>query len=239
MPIGIILNSLAVFFGGLLGAFLGNKIPERIRTALPLTFGAAAMAMGVIYIGKVNTLSAVVLSLILGSVIGELIKLEERIEWCAHRIRKPIEQLFPNKGNIDNQDEFMEKFVAIVVIFCVSGTGIFGALTEGITGDHSILVTKALLDLFTAGIFAAALGYIVMTICIPQFIIMICLFFSASFILPMITSEMIADFMALGGIIMLATGFRISGIKAFPIGNMLPAVLIVMPVSYLWTAFIV
>ncbi|WHH60946.1 DUF554 domain-containing protein [Petroclostridium sp. X23] len=239
MPIGIILNSLAVFFGGLLGAFLGNKIPERIRTALPLTFGAAAMAMGVIYIGKVNTLSAVVLSLILGSVIGELIKLEERIEWCAHRIRKPIERLFPTKGNIDNQDEFMEKFVAIVVIFCVSGTGIFGALTEGITGDHSILVTKALLDLFTAGIFAAALGYIVMTICIPQFIIMICLFFSASFILPMITSEMIADFMALGGIIMLATGFRISGIKAFPIGNMLPAVLIVMPVSYLWTAFIV
>ncbi|MFT8316190.1 MAG: DUF554 domain-containing protein [Clostridium sp.] len=238
MPIGVIINALSVLFGGLIGAFLGDKIPERVRKALPLTFGAASMAMGISLIVKMNTMPAVILSLILGSAIGELIKLEKGIEWCAGRVRKPVEKIFSSKGNIHNQKEFMEKFVGIVVLFCASGTGIFGALNEGMTGDHSVLIAKSFLDFFTAGIFATALGYIVLTICVPQFILLICLFFSASFILPMTTPTMVADFTACGGIIMLATGFRISGIKAFPIANMLPALVLVMPISHLWTMFV-
>ncbi|WP_010235541.1 DUF554 domain-containing protein [Clostridium arbusti] len=238
MPIGVIVNALSVFIGGLIGAFLGDKIPERVRKALPLTFGVASMAMGISLIMKMDTMPAVILSLILGSAIGELIKLEKGIEWCAGRIRKPIERIFPSKGDTDNQKDFMEKFVGIVVLFCASGTGIFGALNEGMTGDHSVLLAKSFLDFFTAGIFATALGYIVLTICIPQFIILICLFLSASLILPMTTPTMVADFTACGGIIMLATGFRISGIKAFPIANMLPALVIVMPISHLWVSLV-
>lgn len=238
VPIGVIINALSVLLGGLIGAFLGDKIPERVRKALPLTFGAASMAMGISLIVKMDTMPAVILSLILGSSIGELIKLEKGIEWCADRIRKPIENMFSSKGNIHNQKEFMEKFVSIVVLFCASGTGIFGALNEGMTGDHSVLIAKSFLDFFTAGIFAAALGYIVLTICVPQFIVLICLFFSASLILPMTTPAMVGDFTACGGIIMLATGFRISGIKAFPIANMLPALVLVMPISHLWTMFV-
>ncbi|MDF2505295.1 DUF554 domain-containing protein [Clostridium sp.] len=238
MPIGVIVNALSVFIGGLIGAFLGDKIPERVRKALPLTFGVASMAMGISLIMKMDTMPAVILSLILGSAIGELIKLEKGIEWCAGRIRKPIERIFPSKGDTDNQKDFIEKFVGIVVLFCASGTGIFGALNEGMTGDHSVLLAKSFLDFFTAGIFATALGYIVLTICIPQFIILICLFLSASLILPMTTPTMVADFTACGGIIMLATGFRISGIKAFPIANMLPALVIVMPISHLWVSLV-
>lgn len=45
MPIGVIVNVLSVLFGGIIGAALGNKIPERLRVGLPLTFGAASMAM--------------------------------------------------------------------------------------------------------------------------------------------------------------------------------------------------
>ncbi|MFT8349793.1 DUF554 family protein [Clostridium saccharoperbutylacetonicum] len=78
----------------------------------------------------------------------------------------------------------------------------------------------------------------VLTICVPQFIILICLFFSASIILPLTTPQMIADFTACGGMIMLATGFRISGIKSFAIANMLPALVLVMPISHLWTTFV-
>lgn len=238
MPIGVIVNSLAVLLGGLIGAFLGEKIPERARTALPLTAGVASMAMGVNLIFKMNTMPAVVLSLILGSVIGELIKFENGIEWCAHRIRGPIERIFSSKGCIDNQKEFMEKFVGILILFSASGTGIFGALKEGMTGDYSVLLAKACLDFFVSGVFATALGFMVLTICVPQFIILICLFFSASIILPMTTPEMVADFTACGGMIMLATGFRISGIKSFAIANMLPALVLVMPISYLWTTFV-
>lgn len=254
MPIGVIVNCLAVLFGGLIGAFLGDRIPERLRLALPLTFGAASMGMGVNYIVKMNTLPAVVLALVLGSAIGELIKLEKGIEWCAQRARGPVDKLFSgrknnivgveaevaatNEASAKAQREFMEKFVGILILFCASGTGIFGALKEGMTADHSVLLAKSILDFFTAGIFATALGYLVATIAIPQVIILLGLFLSATLILPATTPAMIADFTACGGMIMLATGLRISGIKAFPIANMLPALILVMPISHLWATFI-
>lgn len=238
LPEGVIINSLSVLFGGLAGAFLGKRIPERLRTILPLTFGLASMAMGVTMIIKLNTLPAVILALILGSIIGESIKLEKGIEYCATLVRKPINRIFKDTGNVDNPQEFMEKFVGILVLFCASGTGIFGAFNEGMTGDASILLTKSFLDFFTAAIFATALGFIVAAIAIPQFVILLALFLSAGLIVPMTDAMMIADFSAAGGIIMLATGFRICGIKSFPIANMLPALIIVMPLSHFWVTVI-
>lgn len=248
MPIGVIVNACSVLFGGLIGAFLGDRIPERLRLALPLTFGAASMGMGVNYIVKLHVLPAVILALILGSAIGELIRLEEKIGKWAQSVRGPVERLFGGKktsaaqlevaATSDNQNAFMEKFVGILILFCASGTGIFGALNEGMTGDHSILLTKSILDFFTAGIFATSLGYLVGFICIPQIIILLALFFGSTFILPLTTPALIADFTSLGGMIMLATGLRISGIKAFPVANMIPGLILVMPISYLWTTFI-
>ncbi|WP_033827148.1 DUF554 domain-containing protein [Bacillus andreraoultii] len=233
MPIGVIINSFVIIFGGFAGAFLGDKIPERLRVALPLTFGAASMGMGIHLIGEMHMLPPVILSLIIGSAIGELIQLEKGIEWCARKIQSPIEKIFSSKSNID-QEQFMEQFVGIIVLFCASGTGIFGSLNEGMTGDFTILLSKSFLDLFTAAIFATALGYIVVTVAIPQFIIQFSLFLSAGFILPLVNEHLIGDFSALGGIIMLVTGFRICGIKSFPVANMLPGMILVMPISSLW-----
>lgn len=155
MPFGVVVNGLSVLFGGLIGGFLGEKIPKRLRVALPLTFGVASMGMGINYIVKLNTLPAVILSLILGSAIGELIRLEDIIKKVAQRARGPIEKLFSGKKNEsgeevidteDNQNAFLEKFVGILILFCASGTGIFGALNEGMTGDHVTLFTKSILD---------------------------------------------------------------------------------------------
>lgn len=233
MPIGVIINSFVIIFGGFAGAFLGDKIPERLRVALPLTFGAASMGMGIHLIGEMHMLPPVILSLIIGSAIGELIQIEKGIEWCARKIQSPIEKIFSSKSNID-QEQFMEQFVGIIVLFCASGTGIFGSLNEGMTGDFTILLSKSFLDLFTAAIFATALGYIVVTVAIPQFIIQFSLFLSAGFILPLVNEHLIGDLSALGGIIMLVTGFRICGIKSFPVANMLPGMILVMPISSLW-----
>lgn len=111
-------------------------------------------------------------------------------------------------------------------------------MNEGITGDASLLLSKSMLDFFTAAIFAAALGLSVAAIAIPQFIILMTLFFLGRFLLLLTTAAMVNDFLACGGIIMLATGFRIAGIKAFAIANLLPALLLVMPISYLWTRYV-
>ncbi len=106
------------------------------------------------------------------------------------------------------------------------------------TGDPSILYIKTILDLFTSAIFfATALGFAVAAIAIPQVILQLALAFLAVLILPLTTPDMMADFSAVGGLIMLATGLRICGIKPFPVANMIPALVLVMPFSHLWSAW--
>lgn len=237
MPIGVTINALAVLIGGLLGALLGKRIPERLRNSFPLIAGLSSMSMGIANIVDMNKLPVVILSIVLGSTIGELIKLEQGIKFCVHRVHKVMNRFIPSRQSID-QKEFMDKFIAIMIIFTASGTGIFGALNEGMTGDHSILFAKSILDFFTAAIFAVVLGFIVMILAIPQFVILFSLYVTASFILPLLSPSVIADFTAVGGMIMLATGFNVAGIKIFPLGNMLPAMIFVIPISHYWSIFL-
>lgn len=129
--------------------------------------------------------------------------------------------------------------VTATVLFCASGTGIYGSLDEGMSGDITILVSKSILDFFTAAIFAASLGYAVSVIAIPQFIFFWILFIFARFIIPFTTQNMILDFKACGGFLMLATGFRMAKIKMFPIADMIPAMIIVMSFSFLWSNVII
>ncbi len=238
MIIGPFVNSAAIILGGVLGALLSERLPERIRTGMPLTFGIASMGMGVLLIVKGSYMPVMVLSIVLGSLIGELCYLERGItHWCGK-----LRLLFDRKGrdsaaNNDNQQRFDELFVAIVVLFCASGTGIFGAMHEGMSGDSSVLVAKSFLDLFTATVFATTLGISVATIALPQLAIQLLLAFAAVLILPLTTPAMLADFSAVGGLMMLATGFRICAMKHFPVANMLPALLLVMPISWLWAHF--
>lgn len=233
--VGPYVNGTAVAVGGLVGAFLGTKLPERLRVALPQTFGLASMALGISMIVKVKYLPAVILALIIGAIVGEMINLEGAIGRVGTKTKGLVERVFPPREGL-TQEEFIEKFVAILVLFCASGTGIFGAMNEGMTGDPQILLVKSILDFFTSGIFATALGYAVATICMPQLAIQLLLAVGAAYILPLTTPAMMADFSAVGGMIMLATGFRICGVKPFPVANMLPALLFAMPFSHLWAS---
>jgi uncharacterized membrane protein YqgA involved in biofilm formation len=137
-----------------------------------------------------------------------------------------------------DQEEFLDKFVALLVLFCMSGTGVYGSMSEGMTGDPTLLVVKAILDFFTAPIFASTMGLTIGLLVVPQFAVQALLFLAAALILPLTTPDMLADFSACGGLIMLATGFRICGIKPFPVASMIPALLLVMPLSWLWAAFL-
>jgi uncharacterized protein len=232
--IGPIVNCGAVLVGSASGAFLGNRISENLRTRLPLLFGLSSLGLGVAMIGKVSYFPAVVLALLLGTILGELLHLEAWLIRVATRTRGFIDTFAePADANLSHE-EHSEKFVALMVLFCASATGIFGAMNEGMTGDTSLLIVKSILDFFTAAIFATALGYSLGTLAIPQLIIQGGLFFLASRLLPLITPSMVGDFSACGGLIMVATGFRMAGIKQFHTANMVPALFIAMPISALW-----
>lgn len=132
--------------------------------------------------------------------------------------------------NLD--DEQMDVLISMIILFCFSGTGVFGAMNSAMTGDHSILYAKAVMDFFTAIIFGTTAGYLVGFIAVPQFAVGILLFGGASYILPLVTDTMLANFKACGGIITLAVGLKIGrhqtdqGLK-YPSGHRhyLPAVM--------------
>ena len=128
--------------------------------------------------------------------------------------------------------------MTVIVLFCASGTGIYGSLDSGMTGDSTILISKSVLDFFTAAIFACNLGYVVSVVAIPQFIIFYILFLLAKFIYPLTTPDMILDFKACGGFLMVATGFRMINVKMFPVADMIPAMIVIMPLSWMWTNWI-
>lgn len=230
-------NSGALVLGGVVGALSGRRLPERVREALPLTCGMISVAIGVTLTNKVHALPAVALAMLVGAFIGELMRLERGLELALTWAQARVEKSFPSEQDNPRVPGFVRKFVTILVLFCASGMGIFGSMHEGMTGEANVLLAKSVLDLFTAAIFAAELGFPVVLIALPQIAIQGLLFACAGLLLPLTTPTMLADFSACGGVIMLATGLRICGIKIFPIVNMLPALMLIMPASALWGHF--
>ena len=237
MPIGVLINAASVLLGGIAGALAGHKLSSKFKAEISLIFGVCSMGMGISTIGLMKNMPAVIFAIIIGTALGLAIHLGDWIHKGATLMQKPISKIFKNNSNM-SEEEFLNQLVTIIVLFCASGTGIYGSLTAGMTGDNSILISKSILDFFTAAIFACQLGYVVSVISVPQFIIFFILFLCAGFVYPMTSPDMIADFKACGGFLMLATGFRMVKLKNFPIADMIPAMILVMPLSYFWVTYI-
>lgn len=235
MPIGITVDVCATLVGSIIGVLLGKKLPESFKKALNNILGIAAITMGIVLIMRQHTLSAVVLAVILGCIIGELIQLEK---WINKGVSAVVGKFL--KGTNANED-YLIQVSAVVILFCCGGTGWYGALNEGMTGDGAILITKAILDCVTAIIFGSLLGKIVPILSIPQIIVYALLFFAGKLVGPIITANpaMIPNFSAAGGIITLCAGLRLTGIKRdIKVLNLLPALILVFFVTAAWTAWI-
>lgn len=232
MPVGVIVNGLSVLLGGAAGALVGKGLKQDWKDKLTLIMGCCSMCIGIQSIILMVNMPAVVFSVIIGTVIGILLQLSKEItgaaRWAESKLSRKVEE-DPDRTNL---------LVTAVVLFCASGTGIYGSIVSGMTGDNSILIAKSILDFFTAMIFACNLGSVVSAVSVPQVLIFLVLFFLGGPISRVADETMICDFKACGGFIMLATGFRIAGICPFSVADMLPAMILVMPVSRLWTTVI-
>ena len=207
MPYGIMINCTAVLIGGLMGAFLKDYFPDKLKESLPGIFGLSAITMGVTLIIRLESLSAVILAVIIGTVIGELLNLETNLMHGLHG----LESRLP----LSLDDRQLDVFISMIIL----------------TGDHSVLIAKAIMDFFTAVIFGTTAGYLVGFVAIPQFLVGILLFAGASYILPFVTETMLSNFKACGGIITLAVGLKIADIKRSRVLNILPSLVLVFPFS--------
>jgi uncharacterized membrane protein YqgA involved in biofilm formation len=238
MPIGIIANVLAVIIGGILGGTGGHLLSESYKEKLNMIFGACAMTMGISSIALMENMPAVIFAVIFGTTIGLAVHLEAWVNRGAAAMQKLISRFVSQEHTDLSEADFTSELVTIIVLFCASGTGIYGAIVSGMNGDHSILIAKSIMDLFTAMIFACILGYVVCLIAIPQFLIFILLFLLAGVIFPLTTPTMINDFKATGGVLLVATGFRMLKLKEFPTADMIPAMMLAMPCSAIWTGWV-
>lgn len=230
MPIGVIVDVLAVVLGSLSGSVAGSKLSDNLKSQMNTIFGLCAMCMGISAIMLMKNMPAVVFSVILGTLIGLALKIGNAIQKVSGKVLDKVMQ--------DPGQETSDLILTAVVLFCASGTGIYGALDAGMTGNHSILIAKAVLDFFTAMIFACQLGKTTAFIGIPQGVILLALFALAKVIVPMTTDTMVADFKACGGFILMATGLRMMNLKPFPVADMIPAMVLVMPISYAWVIWL-
>ena len=234
--IGIIADVLSVVIGGIFGALIGQRLSAKFAEDMNLVFGLCAIGMGIKSIFLMENMPAVILAITLGSILGLTCKLGVIIRKGAEQLQKPIVKLLgPSGGSRMEKDEYMSLIVTMIVLFCASGTGIYGCLDAGMTGNCTILLSKTVLDLFTAMVFACNAGLVVSVVALPQLLVFLILFALAHLIVPLTTPGMIADFKACGGFLLVATGLRIAKIKELPLADMLPAMVLVMPFSQLWT----
>ncbi len=226
MPIGYITDCFLVLLGGLAGTALGVRLPSRIQKNLTVLLGFCSAAIGITSITKAVNMTPVVVSVILGTLLGEMLDLEKRITALFSKL---LRRTFCKGIAVD-----MERFITVVVLFCASGFGIYGVLMEGMSGDASVLLSKSVLDFCTAAVFAVTLGISVVLVVAPMAIVLGGLLLFAGLLAPYVTPIMLQDFMACGGILTLAAGLRVSGIKNYPLANMIPALALILPGSALW-----
>lgn len=227
MPIGIIVDILAVFLGGLIGSFLSDVLSENMKQNLTQVFGFVALALSCNLCIKAQNMGAVALSVIVATIVGNALNFEKVVEKASLTVNK---KLIKNvKSSFD-----VEQFTTVMVLFVFSSMGILGSMTESFTGDSSVLLCKSVLDFFTAVIFAANLGRIVCVIAIPQTLIFFLFFFLAKTLMPFIEGETYGDFQAAGGIITFMISLKIlQACKTKPINSILGMIFII-PLSNLW-----
>lgn len=227
MPIGVLTNCAAVLLGGLLGTYLGKILSQGLKDNLPTLFGFCSIAIGINSIIKASEMTAVVLAILVGFTIGHSLHLEH---WTSKFFHGLVRTLHLGGGDID-----MEFYITAVALFCCSGFGWYSTLTEGIAGDPNLLFAKSVLDLFTAMIFASTLGKAICAIPLPQCVILLCVFIAGRLLSGVLTPEMFADLSACGGVLTMSAGFRVSKIKSVLLVDLIPALILVMPFSALWT----
>ncbi len=201
------------------------------------------MAMGISSIVLMENMPAVVFAVIVGTSIGLAMHLGQRIDRAGLMMQKGIGRALSGLQRAGKeQQELAGKTSAAGQTDAVGkkdSADSTGTVGQTDTADNSTVLAKSILDFATALIFACSLGIVVSLIAVPQFLIFMALYLLAGMIYPLCTPAMINDFKASGGILLLATGFRMIKVKEFPVADMIPAMVLAMPVSYLWTNYII
>lgn len=216
MPIGVLTNCTAVLLGGLLGTALGKILPQGLKDNLPTLFGFCSIAIGVNSIIKASGMTAVVLAILVGFAIGHSLHLEQ---WTSKFFHKLVRTLHLGGGPVLLQRLRLVQHPDR------------GHHRRSLTADVQSRAGR-----LHGHDLCLHAGAVICAIPLPQVVILLLVFGVGKLLAGVLTLTMFADLSACGGILTMAAGFRVSKIKSVPLVDLMPALILVMPFSALWSS---
>ena len=222
---GSIVNALAVVAGSSVGLVLHRILgatqkgtSERasgLSDAIMKGLGLCVLIIGIQGAVKTENILIVILSIVIGAIIGHLCDLDGLVNRLGQWIEGKTRGRF---GNV------ADGFVNASLLFCVGAMTVVGALNSGLSGDHTMQYTKSLLDLTASIIFASSMGFGVLLAAFPVLILQGGITVLATWIAPLLTDRAIAEMTAVGSLLIIGLAFNLLGRAKMKVMNYLPAI---------------
>jgi hypothetical protein len=223
---GTVLNIFTVLLGASLGKFLGDRLPNKIRETVMHSLGLMTIVIGVKMALETKNILIVLGSLLLGGILGEFLKIDAGLHRFAHWAEERLKT---------SESTFAEGFITASLVFCVGPMTIMGSIQDGVSGDYKLLAIKSVLDGFAALAFASTLGWGVAFATLTILLYQGGLTLGASFFSAFLSSSMIGEMTATGGVLIFAIGLELLELKKIRVANLLPALLVAPFIVYLTT----
>lgn len=222
---GTLVNVLAVVAGSLIGMSAGDKMPDRYKSIVLAALGLGTLLIGLKLALLTQHLSLVLAALLLGAITGTALNLDGRLNRLAQWLSSLANQESPT---------FVTGFVSASLLFCVGPMTIVGSIQDGSIGDHTLLYTKSLLDFFAATALASSLGIGVLFSAITVLIMQGGLTLGGRYIGALTEGVLIDEMSAVGGLMIVAIGLHLLDIRKLPLANLLPGLVIIVPLVLLF-----
>lgn len=216
---GTIVNVAAILLGGCVGLLVHRGIPKRLSDALMCAVGFCTMYIGITgALDGTNTL-VVVLSLVIGALVGELLSLEDRL----NKLGKKIENRFVKEGKTSS---LAKGFVSASLLYCVGTMAIVGSLQSGLANNHQMLYMKAVLDGISSVIFVASFGWGAMLAVFPVFLYQGSITMLAQLVAPVLSESVIAQMNCVGSLLIIGLSLNLLQVAKIKVVNFVPAILV-------------
>ena len=232
--IGTLVNTGAVVAGSLVGMAVKSRLPERFVHVVFQAIGLFTLAIGISMSLRSDRMLVVVLSLVVGTVIGQWIDIDRHIQRFSDYLQRKSGKKNGTNPAEEGSRRFTEGFITATMLFCVGSMAILGAIEDGMGQTPAILYTKSLMDGISSIILASTFGVAILFSSVPMLLYQGAITLFAASMMHLMTEPMIADLTSVGGVLLIGLGITILKIKELKITNMLPALIVVVLLSALW-----
>lgn len=229
--LGTVVNTIAIIIGSIIGLFLKGGIPKKIDEAIMKALGLSVLYIGIAGSLKCTETLLLILSLVIGVIIGELLDLDKAL----NRLGQKIEEAF--KRHSKSEGSVAEGFVAASLLFCVGSMAIVGSIQSGLEGNHETLFVKSMLDGITSIIYTSTMGIGVAVSAIAVFLYQGAITLASGFLGSILVERQIINIGAIGSVLIIALGLNMLEITKIKVANFLPAIFIPM-IYYIGQSFL-